>query len=36
VAARFSLDGGFTWTVCDLDGSADGYELANTGHATIL
>jgi hypothetical protein len=36
VAARFSLDGGFTWTVCDLDGSADGYELTNTGHATIL
>jgi hypothetical protein len=36
VAARFSLDGGYTWTVCDLDGSSDGYELANTGHATIL
>ena len=25
VAARVTLDGGATWTVCDLDGAANGY-----------
>ena len=36
VAGRFSLDDGFTWTYCDLDGSANGYSVSATGHATII
>lgn len=36
VAGRFSLDDGFTWTYCDLDGSANGYSKTSTGHATII
>jgi hypothetical protein len=36
VAGRFSLDDGFTWTYCDLDGSANGYSKSSTGHATII
>ena len=35
VAGRFSLDDGFTWTYCDLDGSTNGYSATTTGHATV-
>lgn len=30
-AARFSGDGGRTWTTCDLNGSEDGYQVSNAG-----
>lgn len=40
VAARFSGDGGRTWTYCDRsvagsDGSEDGYQVANAGHVEV-
>jgi len=41
VAARFSGDGGHTWTECDLDegpgsdGSEDGYQISNAGHVGV-
>ncbi|MDX2087070.1 MAG: hypothetical protein SFX73_04425 [Kofleriaceae bacterium] len=31
VAARFSGDGGRTWTTCDMNGSEDGYQVGNAG-----
>lgn len=34
-AYRFSLDGGTSWTVCDLDGSANGVEAAQLGALTV-
>ena len=36
VTGRFSLDDGFTWTYCDLDGSSNGYSTSSTGYATII
>ncbi len=35
VAARFSGDGGRTWTYCDTDGSQNGYQVANAGHLDV-
>ena len=34
-AARFSVDGGESWTVCDLNGSNDGYQPENAGELIV-
>ncbi len=34
-AFRFSLDGGSTWTYCDLDGAGNGYDPAQAGRLTV-
>jgi subtilisin-like proprotein convertase family protein len=34
-AVRFSGDGGATWTLCDLDGSGNGYQPAQAGALTV-
>ncbi len=35
VAARFSADGGATWTLCDLGGSADGFAVPDAGELQV-
>ena len=35
-AYRFSGDSGQTWTYCDLNGSGDGYQIANAGKLTVM
>jgi hypothetical protein len=35
VAYRFSIDGGAAWTVCDTDGSDNGYDAAAAGSMTV-
>jgi len=35
VAARVSADGGQTWTYCDANGSADGYNAVDAGELTV-
>ncbi len=35
LAVRFSGDGGQTWTLCDLDGSGNGYQPAQAGELTV-
>nr|MDA3863710.1 hypothetical protein [Deltaproteobacteria bacterium] len=35
-AYRFSLDGGLSWTYCDLDGSDNGYQFDQAGVMTVL
>lgn len=34
-AYRFSIDGGATWTYCDLDGSENGFDPTQTGALTV-
>ena len=34
-ASRFSLDGGYTWLYCDLDGSNNGYDVEQAGTALV-
>src|SRR5439155_1608939 len=34
-AYRFSLDGGASWSYCDLDGSANGVQIAQLGQLTV-
>lgn len=36
VAYRFSIDGGQTWTLCDLGGSGDGFAAADAAALTVL
>ena len=35
LAYRFSVDAGQSWTVCDLDGNQNGYQLAQAGSLTV-
>ncbi len=35
-AARFSADGGYNWLYCDLDGSANAYQVSKAGHAVVF
>ena len=35
VAARVTVDGGATWTLCDGDGAANGYDPAQAGHVDV-
>ncbi|MEE2779173.1 MAG: hypothetical protein VYE15_01520, partial [Myxococcota bacterium] len=35
LVGRFSLDGGFSWKYCDLDGSGNGYSPAQSGNVYI-
>ncbi|MCA9543297.1 MAG: lamin tail domain-containing protein, partial [Myxococcales bacterium] len=34
-AFEFSVDGGASWTACDLDGSANGFQVEQAGQATV-
>lgn len=36
LAARASVDDGATWTACDLDGSQNGFDLAQTPRVTVV
>ncbi|MBU1070748.1 hypothetical protein KJ975_14390, partial [Myxococcota bacterium] len=35
-AFRYSLDGGLSWKLCDIDGSDNGYQSAQAGELTVL
>ncbi len=35
-AYRYSLDGGLSWKLCDIDGSDNGYQTAQAGELTVL
>lgn len=36
MAFRFSADGGYSWKYCDLDGTDDGYDVADAGKLEIV
>ncbi|MBU1412431.1 hypothetical protein KKC22_13040, partial [Myxococcota bacterium] len=35
-AYRYSLDGGLSWKLCDIDGSDNGYDSAQAGELTVI